>query len=166
MDHLERRQRSLAGQLSIDFVLEAVLNLARVHDYDFTQTLIFGAIWRANINDQLGNPMDSGGRPWPLADDKRRRVSILEISGTLRMPYETARRQVNRLIERGFCMRDDAGLYIPLSVLVRPELIDTLMANYDLLLQLVSDGVQGGLTRETGAVQNPIRLADLVANNP
>ena len=161
---MERRRRSLAGQLSIDFALESVLNLARVHEYDFTQTIIFGAIWRANINDQLGHPLDADGRPWPLADDKRRRVSILEISATLRMPYETARRQVNRLIERGFCVRDEAGLYIPLSVLIRPELIDALIVNYDLVLKLVSRGVEGGLAAESGADRTRLSLVDLVPN--
>ncbi len=145
-------------------MLESVLSLARIHDFDFTQTIIFGAIWRANINDQLGNPLDADGRPWPLADEKRRRVSILEISGTLRMPYETARRQVNRLIERGFCVRDEAGLYIPLSVLIRPELIDALIINYDLVLKLVSRGVEGGLATESGVERPRLNRVDLAPN--
>ena len=117
---------------------------ARLHGYDLTQTLVFLAVWRENVRERLEDSQDTGAGRWPPSDASRRRVTVLEVSNLLNMPYETTRRHVNRLIDRKLVVRDADGVYIPLVVLARPEMIEAVTENYDSLGRLMDTaGAQG-----------------------
>lgn len=56
------------------------------------------------------------------ASSERAPISVYRLAQNLGLPYETTRRHVLRLEERGFCQRDDSGAYIPKSALEGPQL--------------------------------------------
>jgi len=52
------------------------------------------------------------------ADSDRRPVSMMAISNSRRLPYETVRRHSSRLVERGLWVRADRnGLIVPVAAL-------------------------------------------------
>jgi hypothetical protein len=70
---------------------------------DFAKGLVFTAIWTANVK-HVTNAPTAGGRGI-LNDSPRLPVSVLAISGALRLPYETVRRHTDALLREGQCVR-------------------------------------------------------------
>lgn len=81
---------------------------------DLIKAVVFTAIWTANVK-HVTNSAPASSRTI-LSDDLRRPVSILAISRSLRMPYETVRRHAQVLLTEGTCVRVGRhGLVIPES---------------------------------------------------
>jgi hypothetical protein len=144
MDIKERKACVYAGMLTVDFLLSRIEAMARFCENDLTQTVIFYAIWRANVRHRYENGLDPEF-PFPHPDEDRRPVTVLEIANETSIPYETARRHVNRLRERGICHRTPDGVVIYADVFMQPEMLNEVMKNRYDLENLVDTFLQAGL---------------------
>ena len=96
-------------------VLLAALKALRVaFDGDLMSGLVFSAIRTANVK-HITNKAPAANRDI-LPDADRRPVSILAISNSMALPYESIRRHTRKLIERGKCVRvGHNGVIVPAS---------------------------------------------------
>ena len=111
--HLDREQTIIAGA-SLGVLLAAVKVLRRAFDGDFMCGLVFTAIRAANVK-HVTNTAPAAKRAI-LPDSDRLPVSMLAISDSMRMPYETVRRHAGKLLRQGTCVRvGRRGLIAPAS---------------------------------------------------
>jgi hypothetical protein len=86
---------------------------------DVVGGLVLLGIYRANT-EHLSNTGDPADGPDQILDDALRMpVSATQLAERLRLPKETVRRHVMRLLEEGRCVRADRGLIVPTVVLAR-----------------------------------------------
>jgi hypothetical protein len=112
-----------------DGFLRLVSLLSRSFDGDVLSGTIFLTLAHANTQHLVGPQRDFHASVGVVPDDQRRPASIHSISAFLGVPYETTRRHVNRLIERGLCeRRSGKGVVVPASV-VEGELGRQITAN-------------------------------------
>jgi biotin operon repressor len=79
---------------------------------DLMKGLVYTAIWTANVK-HVTNTAPAGLRA-VLPDSDRQPVSVLAISRSLRLPYETIRRHADALVQEGICVRAGRhGLTVP-----------------------------------------------------
>lgn len=134
--------RRIAARMAAYYLLD-LLNLARASVGLNTQTaLLVLAIIRANSL-HIARDAEAGPRyarpDTPPPDDMRRPVTTHAIARQLKMPYETARRQVGWLEEAGLCTRRGRGLIVPTSALERPEMLRAIEANWALARSLMEN---------------------------
>jgi DNA-binding Lrp family transcriptional regulator len=87
-------------------------------DGDVMRGLVYTAIWTANVK-HVTNTDPLADRS--LVDDSQRApVSVLAISRSLRLPYETVRRHADEMVRDGICVRAGRrGLVVPNSFIRR-----------------------------------------------
>lgn len=110
---------------------------------DVLRGLVFTAIWTANVK-HITNTAPAAIQA-VLPDGQRLPVSILAISNSLRLPYETVRRHANALEKAGICVRAGRrGLVVPASTHRRfaAGAVETYRLVADLLTQLRRAGVK------------------------
>ena len=144
MESGERRAYAYSGKLTVDFLLDRVQAMSRYFENDLTQTVIFYAIWRANVQHLFDAGVDFDGA-FPHLDKDRKPVTVLEVSHQTAIPYETTRRHVNRLIARKVCVRRAEGVYIPASALIEASHFSAVLENRKALEQLVQDCLTHGV---------------------
>src|SRR3954465_15828307 len=93
-----------AVAITIDYVLRTVDRYSKSVNSDVVDALIAMSINRANTQHIRQGPSfrtiaETGVAP----DEARRPVNVKSIADSLGLPYETVRRRVNALLERGFC---------------------------------------------------------------
>lgn len=90
-------------------------------DGDVMRGMVYTAIWTANVK-HVTNSTPAEYRI-SLPDSLRVPVSVLAISRSLRLPYETVRRHADSLVKDGICIRAGRrGLFVPLAFIQRiPE---------------------------------------------
>lgn len=91
---------------NVDFILDSLALFKEHFDGDFTSMLIFFTMARASVghlNREKVPRAEATSGVFP--DDLRRPVAILSISDYLGLPYETTRRHVMKLVDRGYCHR-------------------------------------------------------------
>lgn len=103
----------VAARLGGEFFVRGIEIAARAHGGDLLRGIIFTAIAVAN-SEHLG----AGGEPTGAAGD-RRPVSVLAISNSIGVPYETTRRYVNMMVRDGQCERQGRR-----GVVIREEAFD------------------------------------------
>ena len=80
--------------------------------------LVFTAIRAANVK-HMTNKAPAANRGI-LPDSDRKPVSIMAISDSMRLPYETVRRHARKLVRNGKCVRiGRVGLMVPQSTFQR-----------------------------------------------
>lgn len=95
-------------------LLAAVKVLRRAFEGDLMCGLVFTAIRAANVK-HITNTAPAAHRA-TLPDSHRLPVSMLAISDSMRMPYETVRRHAGKLLRQGKCVRvGRRGLIAPAS---------------------------------------------------
>jgi hypothetical protein len=62
-------------------------------------------------------------------DSMRKPVSVAGVAGSLGLPYETARCQVQRLIHGGVCLRVEGGVIVPQAFQARPKVAAAMLTN-------------------------------------
>jgi DNA-binding Lrp family transcriptional regulator len=77
-----------------------------------------------------------GGEGWryagihePPPDEARRPISINRIAESLGLPYETVRRQAERLFAANVCVRVQGGVIVPAAFLDSPAAIQAMLSN-------------------------------------
>jgi len=124
-------------------LLLAGLRALRAFWGDLMRGLVYTAIWTANVK-HVTNSDPLAGRS--LIDDSQRvPVSVLAISRSLRLPYETVRRHADEMVRDGICVRAGRrGLVVPNSFIRRittgPVITHRLVV--DFLAELRRSGVK------------------------
>ena len=129
----------IAARLAYDFMLRSIHLMAEMTDGDIVGALIMVAILRANVA-HLDTPDGPYAGP-PPADSERRPASVLSLSQSLQMPYETTRRHVAKLAAAGLCQRVKGGVIVTAATISTPDQIDRAKRNFANLKRLVR-GIQ------------------------
>ena len=108
-------QGRAAARLTADYVLRSLQLVIGLANGEFLTGLIAMAVSQANIAHLIqpeGTVRDSASAG-PAPDDARRPVSVLAISQSLGLPYETTRRHIEKLVKAGYCVRVQRGVIVP-----------------------------------------------------
>lgn len=128
---------------NVGFVMKSIVTYTEIFDGDITSMLIFFAMAQTSVEhlnrEKVPRPEATTGI---FPDTLRRPVAILSISDYLGLPYETTRRHVMKLVERGLCRRQGSRKFlISEEILSRPEFRALARQAFDLskaYLQVVS----------------------------
>lgn len=130
-----------------DYFLRTIDRLAVMHGDDLISALIFNAIWTANVKHITYSDANSafGGMNDIPPDSMRRPVSVLALSSSLRIPYETVRRYVQALVNQGLCVRvGGKGVMVPAEVFNRGLFREAIVQEIPSFLRFVEDLKRSG----------------------
>lgn len=106
----------LVVRLLLEFMVAALPPLSRWQDGDLVRGIVFLAILQAG-RPRFAELARRGILAWPRSDDALKPLSVNSLAASLGLPYETARRQVQRLTAAGLVRRVEAqGVIVPESV--------------------------------------------------
>lgn len=103
------------------------------------ESLLVMAVNQANIAPLTRDPAARarhGALEAPAPDDLRRPVSIRAVAASMRMPYETARRNIRRLESQGICVTGEAGVVVPAAFMLTPAYFEAARLGHERLLSL------------------------------
>ncbi|MDP2261396.1 MAG: hypothetical protein Q8J89_16940 [Caulobacter sp.] len=104
----------IAARLAGEFFVRGVEIIARAHDGDLVKGIIFTAIAVANREGASGAAAPGSARP----------VSVMSVSSSIGVPYETTRRYVNLLVSQGLCERmGRSGVVVRQEGLMTPAML-------------------------------------------
>lgn len=116
-ERLTKDQRAIA-LAGTSLLLAGLRALRGFWGGDLMKGMVYTAIWTANVKHVTNTDPVANG--YVLPDSQRLPVSVLAISRSLRLPYETVRRHADALVREGICVRADRrGLVVPASFIVR-----------------------------------------------
>ena len=108
------REQMVIATASTRQLLAGIRMIGDLWNGDLLRGLVFSAIWTANVKHVINTA--TAATQAVLPDDQRRPVSILAISHSLRLPYETVRRHAVALEKAGVCRRvGRKGMIVPAS---------------------------------------------------
>jgi DNA-binding transcriptional regulator YhcF (GntR family) len=117
-------------------LLSGMKALRDFFDGDLLRGLVFTAIWTGNVK-HVTNSAPAATRT-VLADSQRLPISVLAVSNSLRLPYETVRRHVDALVKDGRCLRAGRhGVVVPATAL--REMAADAITSYRIVMTFVSD---------------------------
>jgi hypothetical protein len=106
------REQVVIVLASIQVLLAAMKVLRDFFDGDLMTGLVFTAVRAANVK-HITNTAPGLNRDI-LPDSDRRPVSMMAISNSMKLPYETIRRHTTKLMKQGKCVRVGRnGLVVP-----------------------------------------------------
>lgn len=104
----------IAGRLGMDFFHSYLRIIGDGHE--LTDGLLLLSIGQANV-EHLDREDDPAARHADIADppplEALRPISVNAVAGTLRIPFETVRRRVNRLVATRACLSTPRGVLLP-----------------------------------------------------
>jgi hypothetical protein len=107
-------------RLAVDYFLESADRIVRTLDEDLGPSVVFlAAVW-ANVANQAAAFAATGEPPDPDAAERRMPVTVLRLSQSLGLPFETVRRYASRLGASGYCQRQSGGLVVQGEIFQRP----------------------------------------------
>ena len=110
----------LSTRMALEFVLRTLMTVSEANGGEVVPSVILTCIVAANtshLNERHGAAARYRDLEDPPQDSDRRPVSVLALSKSLGMPFETTRRHVNALIARGACVRVPGGVIAPNSLI-------------------------------------------------
>ncbi len=121
----------LVARILSQFFLRQWEIVSKMADGDLHKALVFAAIVSANVQ-HISHTSEAGHQYGGLdnapPDEHRRPVSTHALAHSLGLPYETTRRNVNKLMADGVCTRvPGQGLMIPASYLMGQENVGNLL---------------------------------------
>lgn len=118
------RDREL-GHMAFNFILDvAGRGIPGLKPLD---CLLVMAVNQANIAPLTRDPAARsryGTLGAPAPDEERRPVSVRAVAASMELPYETARRHIKRLEDRGACVVSEAGVVVPAAFLLTPGYLE------------------------------------------
>jgi DNA-binding Lrp family transcriptional regulator len=159
------------GRASLGFLLDLIA-LGRAGGADIVDPLIITLVLNVNVSAISQDPelqrRYAGVDDIP-PDELRRPISISATAASLRLPYETVRRRIARLAERGVCEVSREGVMIPSAAVNNPSYMWLAAARYERLKRFYDDlkalGAIGDLPAPTDPTPfegPPVRLANRV----
>lgn len=134
----------LAARLGIGYYVETSLVLAELVGGDIIDASITFALLQANTAHLNVRGLELGDSAPP--DAQRLPVSVHSLAMILNMPYETTRRRVMGLVERGWIMRRGGkGMIVPAEKLQSPRITQALERNFSNLRRLTKQLRDNGL---------------------
>ena len=137
-----------ALRLNSDYMLRNVEVVSEAADGDLLGGLIFTAIMQANVRPISNDPKlgkTYGQLDTIPPDEMRWPVSVNALAESLKIPYETTRRHVNKLIKDGWCVKvANKGVIIPATVVGSPAMIQAAFRSFSHLQHFI------GQLREIG----------------
>ncbi|HKR86707.1 MAG TPA: hypothetical protein VJS38_00885, partial [Phenylobacterium sp.] len=103
------------------------------------EALLVMAVNQANIAPLTRDPAlraRHGALEAPAPDEIRRPVSVRAVAASMRMPYETARRNIRALEGKGVCVTTEAGVVVPAAFLLTPDYFEAARQGHERLLML------------------------------
>jgi hypothetical protein len=151
----DRRLREVT-RLSLAFVLEAATSgMAGLATID---AVLVMAVNQANIA-PLTRDSDArlryGALDAPAPDDERRPVSVSAVAASLGLPYETARRRMGRLADRGVCVLAEAGVVVPQGFLGSESYLASARSLHERAWSFYRDARAAGLVGDLPASNYP-----------
>lgn len=149
--------------LSLAFIVDAA-NISRAGG-DLLEPLVFAAIVQANLAGLRHDPELQrlyGASSEALPDAARRPISVHAVAQSLRLPYETVRRRVRRLIDQGLCVAAPApsptraGVYVPRSAITSARHAAIQVARMGRLMRLHNDLVRTNFLSPAEALPFPL----------
>ena len=140
-----------AARLTTRFVLDICTVMAEVGGGELLHGLIQTAIVDANVA-HLAPPESRalGGLESIPPDHLRKPISISALARSLKIPYETTRRHVSRLLDEGICVKvEDQGVIIPAAKIAEVKAVTAL--HYDNLKKLLVSLREAGFDLEAMA---------------
>ena len=113
-----------AGRVTIEFFLRQVENVSAAVGGDYFLGLILTAMGAANVRRLPQRPelsMRHSAIHQALPDAMKAPISVSALAASLGLPYETVRRHVGKLHQRGMCVKVAGGWIVP-SDLVATDL--------------------------------------------
>jgi hypothetical protein len=139
-----------ALRLSAEYMLRNVEVLSEAADGDLMGGLIFSAILQANVRPIANDPKlgkTYGQLDTIPPDEMRWPVSVNALAESLKIPYETTRRHVNKLIKDGFCVKvANRGVIVPASVVGQERMIKAAFQQYSHLMHFLGQLKDIGFT--------------------
>jgi DNA-binding Lrp family transcriptional regulator len=121
----------LVTRLSSEYFLRVLQLHADIYG-DVRAGIVAQTIISANtayLDARSGGGWRYAGINEPPPDEARRPISTKSIAESLSLPYETVRRQVERLLEAGVCVRVQGGVIVPGAPLDRPGVVQAMLSN-------------------------------------
>ncbi|MGZ6018041.1 MAG: hypothetical protein ACXWKO_05170 [Phenylobacterium sp.] len=119
----------LVARLSADYMLRSLKMIGELANGELLTGLVNLALVQANVShlDRAGSGFDS--REMIPPDEVRRPVSVLALSASLGLPYETTRRHVAKMVATGQCLRVKGGVISPAAAVGDPRRAEMLEQN-------------------------------------
>jgi DNA-binding transcriptional regulator YhcF (GntR family) len=132
---LSKNQMAVATAAT-GLLLAGMKALQDFFDGDLMKGLVFTAVWTANVK-HVTNTAPAASRT-VLEDSQRLPISILAISQSLRLPYETVRRHVDALVKEGKCeLVGRQGVMAPATIL--RDMAANAITSYRLVMAFVAE---------------------------
>jgi DNA-binding transcriptional regulator YhcF (GntR family) len=135
-------------RLGTEYTLDVLEMLRRAMDDDLMKAVFYLAIVAANTRDAAAAEAapDFGRDDALVPDELRRPISVLALSGMMKVPYETLRRALGKLESDGVLRRvKRLGLIVPAEVQARIEDEGLVRKRLQLLRRYMADLLQVGV---------------------
>lgn len=127
-----------AVRSATDYILRWVEIANETHGADLVYALVFTTLWAGNVSHLRGRTY-SGVDDIP-PDDERRPITIRQVSDSLGLPYETVRRRVVEMLDRGMAQKvGREGFIVPGAALGRPEVVNGLKRSHSSLMRFLKE---------------------------
>ncbi len=148
-DELRRNQGRAVARIGGDYTLRTMIAVAAVLDHDYSLAIVYTAILQANLGPLMEDPALSAryaSVDTIVPEDLRRPISVHALAGALHMPYETTRRSVGRLIDKGFVKRvSHSGILACSDKVEEPSQKRLVEQQYQDTLRMVGQLRRGGI---------------------
>ena len=143
-----------ANRIVANYLLRNVEVMSEAAEGDLMGALIFAAILQANVRPISNDPNLSktyGQIDAVPPDEMRVPVSVNAIAESLKIPYETTRRHVNKMIKVGWCVKvGTRGVIVPAAVVASPAMLKAGMQQYGHLMHFLAQLREIGLLDQVG----------------
>jgi DNA-binding transcriptional regulator YhcF (GntR family) len=137
------KEQKVIAVAAIGLLLAGVRLMRGFWGGDLLKGLVFTAIWTANVKHVTNTSRAATSSMLP--DSQRQPVSVLAISRSLRLPYETVRRHADTLVREGLCVRAGRqGVFVPTHV--AEATIAGSVAGHRLVVAFLDELRSGGVT--------------------
>jgi hypothetical protein len=155
----------LVARILSQFFLRQWEIVSKMADGDLHKALVFAAIVSANVQ-HISHTSEAAHEYGPLdnapPDKERRPVSTHALAHSLGLPYETTRRNVNKLMADGVCTRvQGQGLVIPANYLMSPQNVGHMLQCLTALQWFLSSLRRAGFDLNALADQGASSLAPM-----